>query len=1127
MADLSNIDAEMKRINELTDKYKSLLQIEREVNQTMLYSSGVRKKYSDALSAASEIQKDIIKQERDYEKSLVSNSKSLNDNLAIHKKLEKKQSKLLKEQKGLKKDSEEYKENAKRLKEYEKSLESAKNAIDNYEKAMKENIKNAEEIKDKTKGLKKVFDDLAKLDGTKVSSQKDLNNLTKQRISLMREQFSIQEQSGVLSADESKRLKEKLGQIEEMQGIQGDLIKGSVSEDLAPMIDDITKQATELTNPKRFKKNKDKEIARAREAAESRAGLSLKGQQASSLKAIFSGKTSFGDKLKAIKSYRDAGKDLGKLNEVMEATGRSALGTGNMMKMLSSALGSLGKLGWIGLIAQAVTAVANAVNDLDKFLKGFNQTFAKLHGPTVMMKDVDKSMSEFTNSIFNLQRNLKYGLKSEDIVGMFQGISESGMSLQGILQKVSGGYNKVIEESAKIHLNFGVSMEEAGSMLGEQMTDLRSSLDEASEGFKVLSYDASIAGIQSQKFYQATYAAAEALSYYGNFLSSASNTLKKFQTQGAMGFKDAQKQTQEITNLFKSMSMTQRTMFIDMTGGVKFYTEIFDKKLSENNDQIEKHNDILKVRKEALVKAEQAGNTKAVDELKNLISAEEQQLASLKKNAVMYESALSALSKGAIQDVAAYLPMLSDMTMKLTGNFFNSIRSKAGGIDIFEGDERAIMEQLSQISGMSNDLVLTYLTTAKMNKKNIEDLGKEMGDTLNKLDVDKRQGIGAILTDFKNRDSVDLKELETELKKYLNENEVGKVMENFSKLPESLSVLINEGHASLMGRAKELAISDTEGLKIVIGEKEADQATRLDKLVKNTRTIEDFIGINKENAKYFLASNDLQKKAAESTIFIARSTGAMLTFVQGIANKMGVGGAKTEEEFRQSEDYEALRINLEKEMILKKEIERTPEEDTERRKKLEDKLKQVEGIKKGVGGMNLYQQDELVGIAAERVDKLYEDKARLDKQVSMLEKKAKNSAGEERAKLEELIWAIKEDFKKRTYTLDIADTSQVEEKKDYKAQSGGYALLSKGDVVVNARSMSTGVGGDIGAFAGTAASSLMKNISSGQSPMGAPQIPVNINIGSVSGDPEEFLQRIKPAIEQAFERMYYDKQKRV
>jgi hypothetical protein len=104
----------------------------------------------------------------------------------------------------------------------------------------------------------------------------------------------------------------------------------------------------------------------------------------------------------------------------------------------------------------------------------------------------------------------------------------------------------------------------------------------------------------------------------------------------------------------------------------------------------------------------------------------------------------------------------------------------------------------------------------------------------------------------------------------------------------------------------------------------------------------------------------------------------------------------------------------------------------------------------------------------------------------------------------------------------------VKSNKDYKARTGGYALLSKGDVVVNAKSMSTGIGGDIGAFADTVSAGMSKGMGMLGKAYGAvaPSIPVQISIGSVNGDAEDFLKKIKPAIEQAFERMYYDKQKR-
>ena len=98
-------------------------------------------------------------------------------------------------------------------------------------------------------------------------------------------------------------------------------------------------------------------------------------------------------------------------------------------------------------------------------------------------------------------------------------------------------------------------------------------------------------------------------------------------------------------------------------------------------------------------------------------------------------------------------------------------------------------------------------------------------------------------------------------------------------------------------------------------------------------------------------------------------------------------------------------------------------------------------------------------------------------------------------------------------------------RRDYQATTGGYALLSKGDVVVNAKNMSSGIGGDIGAFSDKISKGMMGAVTTATRDM-APSIPVNISIGSIEGDPEEFLRRIKPAIEQSFERMYFDKQRR-
>ena len=84
-------------------------------------------------------------------------------------------------------------------------------------------------------------------------------------------------------------------------------------------------------------------------------------------------------------------------------------------------------------------------------------------------------------------------------------------------------------------------------------------------------------------------------------------------------------------------------------------------------------------------------------------------------------------------------------------------------------------------------------------------------------------------------------------------------------------------------------------------------------------------------------------------------------------------------------------------------------------------------------------------------------------------------------------------------------------------------ILSNGDVVVDGSKFSKGMMGSQGEFMNSAINK-MKNSGGSSSTV---TVPVSITIGSVNGDPESFLKSVQPAIEQSFERMYYEKQKRV
>lgn len=1106
MADLNNIDAEIKRIEQLKQKYTSLLDVERSLNTSMLYSTGVRKKYTDALSAAATAQKDLMTRESKQTNIIIRNNSGIKTSLKYYKDLKKKHDDLRVVQKKLKKgsakDREEWKKNQKVMKNLGDEMKSVKGSISNMEDEMDKAVKDTKALKGSAEALKGTFDDLKIIDSRDISSALDLNDLTQQRLDIMRQQFEIQKNSGTLSDDEADSLKEKLGNLEEMNKVRNDLLKGDLSDNLAPMVDDLTKSASELADPKKFKKNAIKELDRASYAAQSRKGVGLRASQGESLKTVFSGRSSFGSKMGALKSFKSAGKDLNKLDAIMGKTGKTALSAGGMMKMLGSALNSLGKLGWIGLIIQAVAAVANAVNELDKFIKNFNQTFAKLQGPTVMMKDVRKSMKEFTGAIFDLKRNLKYGLKSEEIMGMFQAVSESGMSLQGILQSVSGGYDKLIEDAAKVSFDFGVSMEEAGAMLGEQMTDLKSSVDEASESFKVMSYDASIAGIQSQKFYQATYAAAEALSYYGKFLDSASNNLKNFQKQGGMGFKDAQKQTQTMTNLFKDMDKNTRVAFINMSGGVESYRKDFIKLEEESKQAITKHLDSIATKRKELEEAKKKGDEDTISRLQNEIKAEETQLTTAQKTMAMAGTA----AKANAQDMAMYLEMISDKAGEKMGQYFKMLREN-NGPDVFTTSTRAMVEHMKALLGVSDDFAMQMIGTVKTTRVGIEQMARDLQGVVDELPGTEKSVFGDkvmnIIRSGMEGDKMNMEKIREGLSKYteLSGKGLDTIMGNLEKLPSSVQAFMEKGYQGVMSDIENITLEEGKHIEKITGEGDKEQEKRLDDLVKNTHTIGDFVDINKDQLKYIAASSKPQELLADAAIATARSTSKILDFI------VGRFGKTKEQKFNENLQKGLLKdvTGYKYEQLkMKEEYDKTT--DKGKRSYLSEKIKDYDEIIS-----NTYADNDTImdaTIAAEK--KLAEEleKKRLQEENNKKQKATRTEKGKP--------------------SIVPGTVIPVKPEGDYKASKGGYALLSKGDVVVNARNMSKGMGGDLGAFAGTAASDMIRNMGNAGSPKQmSPQIPVSITIGSVSGNPEEFLKSIKPAIEQAFERMYFDKQKRV
>jgi hypothetical protein len=514
-----------------------------------------------------------------------------------------------------------------------------------------------------------------------------------------------------------------------------------------------------------------------------------------------------------------------------------------------------------------------------------------------------------------------------------------------------------------------------------------------------------------------------------------------------------------------------------------------------------------------------SGDDKIVEGIKNQIAAEEEQVSNARKSFALARE----YSKGGIMDMALGLDMMSDKVLEKTALLFKNMRDESG-LDIFspkEGDKRAVEEYMKTILKLSDDATKKMMGVIYTSKENINAMNQELKATSDYLTASgKAGGIAEIINTDMADNQINIKETREALEKYVAANDlkidISLIMRNLEKMPVAVQKLMNEGYESARKDIEDTTLSGMKNVEIISGETGEDQAKRLDDLVKNTHTIEDFIGINKENAEYFLASNDLQRTMADAAIATARSTASILHFVQKIAK--GDKVAKTEEEFRDTETYKKTLPNLmAKQLILTDELNTTNKNDAKKREDIQKKLDKVNKDIKSKAGDYSYLTSEL---APEALKRSKAAAAEHSKTVGLYKEYSESNRG---AEARDVMGAYKQQYG----DISPISSEELKQKKDYKASTGGYALLSRGDVVVNAKSMSRGIGGDLGAFSGQVLPDMMRSRAFDTGGMAqAPSIPVTISIGSVNGNPEEFLKSIKPAIEQAFERLYFDKQKR-
>jgi hypothetical protein len=614
-------------------------------------------------------------------------------------------------------------------------------------------------------------------------------------------------------------------------------------------------------------------------------------EMSGNIKSLFSAR-GVGGKIAAARDMFDTSKKSKILADEMKAVGVNAKGAAGMFSMLGSAMGMLGKLGWVGLLLSAVQAIASAVNQSDKLIKGLNQSFMKMQGSTVGMKDVRKSMRTFTDSVFDMNRNLKYGINSEQIMGLFDAMSVGGMSLQGVGKRVGGGYNEVIKEAAELSLDLGVELSDMGGMIQSQMIDMKSTIGEASDSLQQMSYDASIAGIKSQKFYEAISSATDALSFYGNYLANTSTLLKTFSEAGALGFKDASKEVQELTGMFSGMDSTKRMGFIQVAGEEKVRALLKEKATQTAAEEDAAAEEIKKIDKD-IDAAKKIGDGERVASLMQMRGAKEEERQTKKRQKLD----MQAGAEGSVMAMQAALPYLAGSTMSLMQSELEKNK-----IDIFNPEDLlAATKTIQNFANVSEDTVRVYASTLRNTLDNAKEVNKAIGDGLSKASEGTKKGLKTIVDSYKadivSGKVIDYDKMKSDLQGFKDAGfDFGMSIDEFMSQFEKNAYVVADAVDAAAGGAAATVDSLKVATKAFIanspkirGGKGEQEKVRAE-LVKNSMSFEKMVGIGKETLAYMAASKISEftnSMINDAIIGTAESAKGILSFLRNPKTKTG------------------------------------------------------------------------------------------------------------------------------------------------------------------------------------------------------------------------------------------------
>jgi hypothetical protein len=788
------------------------------------------------------------------------------------------------------------------------------------------------------------------------------------------------------------------------------------------------------------------------------------------------GKVKAGKISKKLSKVAGVGKGAGK--GAGESFGKAAQGLGMLVKIvdaLSMALGVLSKMNWIFALISAMSAIISTGIELDKFFKELNKTFLDMAGSTLGTGDMVKNMSNFNDAVFSLNRNLKLGLKPEDIQGMFKAMSGAGV-VPTNLDKQAGGYGKVIEMVRKTNIDLGISFEEAGKTIGEQMMNLRDTFDKSRKSLQVMGFEATKAGVQSNKFYAAIENSVSALSFLGNFTKQASASLTAFMKQSGLSFKDASKAADEYMQVFEKMDWKQMQVAFAMAG-----PDLIKSMDQASKELIEEPLNGLKDRMKSLQKQLAATTEEgARKDLTKQMSDLGDQINALAIRSKGYADALKDYQRtGAVGRLQQYRDLL-------TGSLATTItsimqRQGLGTKDFGGGNYTAILEMLKKGLGVSD----TLMTAMTQEFENLDVNFDTLGQSLNNENVvkalkdngkEQANKLETLITNAKAHkdDTRFLDELYDETRD-MGKNQLHMGDDEATAFAGSIKQLVSTGGGAdeIVSWLKDMSTDenkktkkfDKPGLlqqgKIVQSTHKAALASedgfeKMSKqdidLIANTTSMPDYLEIAKQSLKYIAAekTEDILKGIGRSVINIMSDVSILASDkrqqqqdkIDKILNQKTFLGSKSVKE--QEENIAQEKFNLQK--LKQTQAEQGDKVAPDVKAGLQ---KEIDAAQANINKLEAKAKKDVLDVANQHMP-LFLGKTATQDYLNAATAAAENVAA---TKEQELYHPKSEaataDDVKKALNVGVKNTPAPTKANDLDVSKGGLALLARGDKVFN------------------------------------------------------------------------------